>query len=84
MTPKEKANELVQSFYNNQSSHSITSVAFNSAKRCALICVDEKFKSIKDSFGGGGNTKSQISIKLMKLSKAYKELLEVKQEINKI
>ena len=41
MTAKEKANELVQSFYNNQSSHSITSVAFNSAKRCALICVDE-------------------------------------------
>ena len=41
MTPKEKANELVQSFYNNQSSRSITSVAFNSAKRCALICVDE-------------------------------------------
>jgi len=45
MTPKEKANELVQSFYNNQSSHSITPVAFNSAKRCALICVDEILKS---------------------------------------
>ena len=41
MTPKEKALEIVQRFYNNQSSHSITSVAFNSAKKCALICVDE-------------------------------------------
>ena len=45
MTAKEKAEELVQIFYNNQSSHSITSVAFNSAKRCALICVDEILKS---------------------------------------
>ena len=41
MTPKEKAKELVQLFYNNQCSHSVTELAYKSAKKCALICVDE-------------------------------------------
>lgn len=76
MTPKEKAEELVQRYEVLTTGWTTTEDAIQSA----LFCVDEKFKSIKDSFGG--NTKT--SIKLMKLSKAYKELLEVKQEINKI
>ncbi len=50
------------------------------AKERALICVDEKFKSIEDSFGGN----TAATIKLMKLSKAYKELIEVKREIYKL
>ena len=45
MTPKEKAKELVQLFYNNQCSHSITELAYKSAKKCALICVDETVKN---------------------------------------
>ncbi len=49
------------------------------AKECALICVDEKFKSINDAFGH-----TEISIKLMKLSEAYKQLTQVKKEINKL
>mgnify|MGYP001097300197 FL=1 len=49
------------------------------AKECALICVDEKFKSINDVFGH-----TEISIKLMKLSEAYKQLTQVKKEINKL
>ena len=44
MTAKEKAKELVQLFYNNQCSHSITELAYKSAKQCALICVDEMLK----------------------------------------
>ena len=70
MTAKEKANELVQSFYNNQSSHSITSVAFNSAKRCALICVDEMYKTIEHFYGQDKEVSEYIE--------------DVKQEINKI
>ena len=49
------------------------------AKECALICVDEKFKSINDVFGH-----TEISIKLMKLSEAYKQLTQVKKAIKKL
>ena len=49
------------------------------AKECALICVDEKFKSINDAFGH-----TEISIKLMKLSEAYKQLTQVKKAIKKL
>ena len=41
MTAKDKAKELIQLFYNKQCSHSITELAYKSAKQCALICVDE-------------------------------------------
>ena len=44
MTTKKKAKELVQLFYNNQCSHSITELAYKSAKQCALICIDEMLK----------------------------------------
>jgi len=67
-TPLEFARELVEKHHDVYQLESL-------AVEHALLTVDEKFKSIKDSFGG--NTKT--SIKLMKLSKAYKELLEVKQ-----
>ena len=41
MTAKDKAKELIQLFYNKQCSHSITELAYKSAKQSALICVDE-------------------------------------------
>jgi len=41
MKAKDKAKELIQLFYNKQCSHSITELAYESAKQCALICVDE-------------------------------------------
>ena len=45
---KEKAKELVQLFYNNQCSHSVTELAYKSAKQCALICVEEIIKTYID------------------------------------
>ena len=41
--------------------------------------MDEKFKSINDAFGH-----SEMSIKLMKLSDAYKQLTQVKKAIEKL
>jgi len=45
MTAKEEAEGLIQLFYNNQCSHSVTELAYRSAKQCALICVEEILKS---------------------------------------
>ena len=45
---KEKAKELVQLFYNNQCSHSITELSYKSAIQCALICVDEIIETYID------------------------------------
>ena len=73
MTPKEEAKELVQIFYNKQCSHSITELAYKSAKQCALICVNEMLKP--------------IFIKGKRYDRTLEEILflqEVKQEINKL
>ena len=73
MKAREEAKELIQLFYNNQCSHSITELAYKSAKQCALICVDDKINFIKEL---------QIS-DLMKYDLVeYQE--EIKQEINKL
>ena len=45
MKAEDKAKELIQLFYNKQCSHSITELAYKSAKQCALICVDEILKN---------------------------------------
>tara|TARA_R110002126_G_scaffold143317_1_gene289473 strand:- start:1226 stop:1435 length:210 start_codon:yes stop_codon:yes gene_type:complete len=45
MKAEDKAKELIQLFYNKQCSHSITELAYKSAKQCALICVDEIVKN---------------------------------------
>ena len=50
MTAKDKAKELIQLFYNKQCSHSITELAYKSAKQCALICVDEILREIPKRF----------------------------------
>ena len=46
MTAKDKAKELIQLFYNKQCSHSITELAYKSAKQSALICVDEMLDAV--------------------------------------
>ena len=50
MTAKDEAKELIQLFYNKQCSHSITELAYKSAKQCALICVDEILREIPKRF----------------------------------
>ena len=80
---EKKAKELVYRFYHRfypyNSIQPETVHIFEKAKECALICVDEKFKSINDVFGH-----TEISIKLMKLSEAYKQLTQVKKAIKKL
>ena len=68
MTAKEKAIELVQLFYNNQCSYSIIELAYNSAKKCALICLNQMKE---DSLAYGD-------------ANAENWLEEVKQEIIKL
>ena len=70
MIAKEKANELVQLFYNNQCSHSVTELAYKSAKKCALICVDEILQTIPEEV---------MSYKPFMMNTDYWK--EVKQEI---
>jgi hypothetical protein len=76
MTTGEKAKELIQLFYNNQCSHSITELAYKSAKECALACVDEiiSIPSIQAAYAQGySHSKSTESY-----------WREVKQEIIKL
>jgi hypothetical protein len=46
LQPKEKAKQLLQIFYDNQNSHSITKLAYESARKSALICVDELLDTV--------------------------------------
>ena len=71
MTAKDKAKELIQLFYNKQCSHSIPTLAYKSAKQCALICVDE----ILESLWRVGHSFCNDEIKYLK---------EVKKEIEKL
>jgi hypothetical protein len=41
MTPKEKANELYQKYYNNYGYYGIPVDAVKHSKQCANICIDE-------------------------------------------
>jgi hypothetical protein len=79
MTAKEEAKELVQLFYNNQCSHSITELAYKSAKQCALICVDEKIASAI-------RIKHPMNTDRMnrRVDRIVDELKKVKEEINKL
>ena len=84
MIAKEKANELVQLFYNNQCSHSITELAYKSAKKCALICVDEILENFDEGFIRFSNNdaiKNKLHITSHYTLGFYKE---VKEEINKL
>jgi hypothetical protein len=44
MTPKEKAEELFQKYYNNYGYYGIPVDAIKNSKQCALIAVDELIK----------------------------------------
>lgn len=46
MTAKDKAKELIQLFYNKQCSHSITELAYKSAKQCALIDIGNTIEAL--------------------------------------
>ena len=75
MTPKEKAKELVQLFYNNQCSHSIPELAYESAKQSALICIDKMLMFAYDGWEWQHIETIKSRIEFLK---------EVKREINKI
>jgi hypothetical protein len=71
MTPKEKAQELVSKFKElPQEGTLMFYLAFELAKQCALIAVDEIMDCTKNGLG------------LTKFSKEYWQ--EVKQEIEKV
>ena len=71
MTAKDKAKELIQLFYNKQCSHSITELAYKSAKQCALICVDEIVQVLWHNHEKNSE-------------KMYRYYIEVKKEIEKL
>ena len=71
MTAKEKAKELVDRFLQ------VYDGRVPQAKQCALICVDEKQKTIDKMFNGYYTMSKEWQ-------KEYDELEEVKQEINKL
>jgi hypothetical protein len=71
MTPKEEAIELVQEFYDNVNFSECYQGSMESAKQCALICVNRSIESlyrVVHSF----------------CSYEIEHLKEVKQEINKL
>ena len=68
MTPKEKAEELVDKF--KEFTEDIFAESFYQAKQCALIAVDEILRSHHNLYGLN--------------NKEVKFYLEVKQEINKL
>lgn len=74
MNTKKEAKELVDKFHNelDYEIEGYKDILKRVAKQCALICADEMIKEIsvwKGSYMG---------------NKRYKELLEVKQEIEKL
>jgi thiol-disulfide isomerase/thioredoxin len=73
MTPKEKAEELVDKY--NKNNYLYYSITIEQAKVCALIAVDEMIAFAKHAF-------SYINIELATPSIVYLE--EVKQEIEKL
>tara|TARA_R110000868_G_scaffold388582_1_gene657575 strand:+ start:236 stop:445 length:210 start_codon:yes stop_codon:yes gene_type:complete len=69
MTAKEKAKELVQVYFNEVSDANPLEDILVSAKRCALICVDEMIGNYEEKY---------------KYCKSKQFLKEVKQEIKKL
>lgn len=69
-TPKEKAEELFQKFYNNYGYYGIPVDAIKNSKQCALIAVNEIIKALRKDLPKIG------------LGKGY--WYDVKQEIEKL
>jgi hypothetical protein len=95
MTPKEKAQELVDKFYQRfpltmdvitrRGDLSWEYDSWNEAKQCGLIAVDEMIQTAKDVFEHCWNHiswKAQYDIVDMNKYLCYLE--EVKEEINKL
>jgi hypothetical protein len=70
MTPKEKAKELVLSYYNVNGETNYDGISWGMAKQCALIAVDEIINCTKNGLG--------VTV----YSKEYWE--EVKKEIEEL
>ena len=87
MTPKQKAKDLINSFYyslpNNGSETGLnsTTIRYKEAIQCALICVDEiinQFKGIYETLKVNGIITGKVEE-----SENYKYWQEVKNELNK-
>ena len=74
MTAKEKAKELVSKFTFYQLPED-KRILFDNAKRCALICVDEMIRAIKQI---------QFNYDIFLEDTEISYLWEVKEEINKL
>ena len=77
MTPKEKAKELVDRYFNEISDVNPMSHFGNTVKQCALICVDEIITCTPSVNGRPPNYQD-----INKGTKEYWQ--EVKQEIHKL
>ena len=83
MTPKEKAKELVDRYFNDygetmpNGKFILCIVSTGRAKQCALICVDEIIKSRPTMFCGHMNGKDIVR-------KDVESWEEVKREIEKL
>jgi hypothetical protein len=75
MTPKEKAKELYNKFYNTSSHPHHVESRKNNAKQCALIAVDEILESL------GYKKLSDSPYTTLEARQYY---VGVKQEINKL
>ena len=47
MDAKKEAEELLQFFYDNQCSYSITELAYSSAKQCALVSIENTITALR-------------------------------------
>ena len=90
MTPKEKAEELIDKYLDCENYNNLNLDLFcdecgmstNAAKICALICVDEiinQFKGIYESLKVNGIITGKVEE-----SENYKYWQEVKQKLNKL
>jgi hypothetical protein len=83
MTPKEKAQELVQKYY-NRFEHTISDeyaeVEFEVCKECALIAVDEMINILKVFPEKDTTSKSVVNFSISRIM----YLVQVKQEIEKL
>jgi len=77
MTPQEKANKLVEVYYNSIMSFLTNNMKLENAKKCSLIAVDEiiKFMEMDDEHN---------ECLYFANSKWVQYLMEVKQEIEKL
>tara|TARA_R110000823_G_scaffold99152_1_gene214043 strand:- start:1197 stop:1439 length:243 start_codon:yes stop_codon:yes gene_type:complete len=47
MTPKEKADELIEKMFSNMPKYLQGKIGWETAKQCALICVDDTLEALE-------------------------------------